>query len=73
MIKVGKYDILIVEGKQIALIVNKTRIVLEMNPRQRELEARQMKESNMSIEKRIEKEKNYCQILVGKYFEGSYR
>ena len=52
-IKVGKIsdkdDILTVEEKRIALIVNKTKIIINMPPRQRELEARWLKESNMRI------------------------
>ena len=46
-IKVGKiskkYEILIVEEKQISLIGNKTNRILETTPRQRELEAIQLK------------------------------
>ena len=72
LMKVGKIsgqdDILTVKEKQIELIVNKTKSSLEMTPRQRELEARQMKKSNMSIEKRIEKEKKLLSDIGGKIF-----
>ena len=44
-----------------------------MTPRQRELEAKRFKASKMWIKKQIEIYKNSCQILVGKYVEGSYR
>ena len=58
MIKVGKvsekYDILIVEGKLIALIGKETKIILEMTPGQRELETRLLKASKRRIKKRIE-------------------
>ena len=47
----GQDDILTVKEKQIELIVNKTKSSLEMTPRQRELEARRLKASNIWINK----------------------
>ena len=59
VIKVGKIsekdDILTVEGKQAVLIGSKTQRRIEMNPRQRDLEARHLKASKMWIMKGIEK------------------
>ena len=56
-LKVGKVcdkdDILTVQEKIVALIDNKTNRRLEMNPRQRELEARWLKVSKMCIKKLI--------------------
>ena len=69
----GKYDILIVEEKRVSLIVNKTKIILEMTTWERDIYARRLKSSKMRIKKRIEKENSYFHILVGKYFEASYR
>ena len=37
-----------------------------MTPRQRELEEIRLKAAKMWVKKKIEKESNYCQILVGK-------
>ena len=77
MIKVGinscKYDILTVEEKRVALIVDDTKISLEMTPYQRELEERCLRASKMWIKKLIEEDNNYCQILMGKYVEDYYR
>ena len=68
-----KYNILTVEEKQVALIRNRIKISLERNPVQRELKKICLKAPKMRIMKRTEKENNYCQILVEKYVEGSYR
>ena len=60
-LKVGnigaKDDILTVQQKQVAHIVNKTKISLEMTPRQRELGARRLKSRNMRTRKQIYEEK----------------
>ena len=49
----GKYDILKVEEKQVALIENKTKWVLKMTQWQGELEARLLKAVKMRITKQI--------------------
>ena len=51
----GKCDILKVEENRIFLIGNETRKSLEMTLKQREIEAIQMKASNMRVKTRIEK------------------
>ena len=60
-LKVGKistkYGILTVQEKKVAHDINKIKIILEMNPWKIEVEARRLKESNMSIDKQMEKEK----------------
>ena len=60
MIKVEKirekHDILTVEEKWIALILIKTKIIIEITPTQRYLGTRQLKASSMRIIKHIEKE-----------------
>ena len=53
----GKYDILPVEEKSVALIRNNIKRILEMKKWQRELEAIWLKAVKMHIKKRIEKEK----------------
>ena len=61
MVNVGKVsdkdDILTVEEKRIPFIGNKTKRILETNPKKRELEAIRLKASKIRIKKRIEKEK----------------
>ena len=54
---IEKDDILTVEERLISLIVNMTKMNLEITPSQIELEARRLKASNMRIAKFIEKEK----------------
>ena len=53
VLKVGKtgvkYDILIVQEKQLARIVNNKKITLEMNTWKREVEARWLKEFSMRM------------------------
>ena len=70
VIKVGtvseKDDILTVEEIRIPLIGNGTKIILEMTPEQIELEARQLKVSNMRIKKKIEEEKELLSYIGGK-------
>ena len=51
----GKYDILTVEEKEVVLIEDTKKIILEMTPRKRELEAIWLKASKMQIKERIEK------------------
>ena len=51
----AKDDILTVQQKQIARRVNKTKIILEINLQQIEIEARRLKAENMQTKKRIEK------------------
>ena len=69
----GEYDILTVKEKLAWLIGNKTNLHPEMNPLQRELKTRQLKTPKIRIKKKLKKKNNYCQILVGKYVESSYR
>ena len=54
---IEKNDILIAEDKLISFIVDKTKRILYMNPRQIQLDAGRLKTSKMRIKKRIEKEK----------------
>ena len=58
MIKIGeicnKYDILIIQEKRVALIGNKTDIILEMVPQKIELEAGLLKAAIIRINKMIE-------------------
>ena len=68
-----KYDILTFKEKWIAFIGCRIKRKLEIIPRQRELEVIWLKASKTGIKKQIENKKNYFQILVGKYVEGSYR
>ena len=77
MIKVGeingKYYILTVEQKRVALIGNNTKRGLEITPWKRELEARFLNSSKIQIKKQLKNKNNYCPILVVKYVESSYR
>ena len=69
----GKEDILTIEEIQVDPIVNKTKRNLAMTPRQIELEKRRLKATKIWIKKKSEKEKEFCQILIEKYVEGSYK
>ena len=59
VIKIGeicnKYDILTLQEKRVALIGNKTNIILEMAPQKIELEALLLKAATIRINKMIEK------------------
>ena len=70
MIKVGKIveknDILTVEDKRVSLFGNKTKISLEMTPRQRDSEARRLKASKMYIKELIEKGNDILSDICGK-------
>ena len=61
VLKVGRIStknyILTVPEKQPARIGNKTKIILEITPYQREIEVWQLKASKMRMEKRVKKEK----------------
>ena len=61
VLKVGRIStknyILTVQEKQQARIGNKTKIILEITPYQREIEVWQLKASKMRMEKRVKKEK----------------
>ena len=45
----GKYEILTVEENQISLIGNNTKRILEMNPKEIDVEVRRLKASKMRI------------------------
>ena len=55
--EISENDVLRFREKQQAYGDKKTKISLEMNPYQRELEARQLKAINMRMKKQIEKGK----------------
>ena len=62
----GKSDILTVEDKRIALIINKTKISLGMTPIQIQIEAGRLKAAKIRFKNKTEKDKDYFQIMVGK-------
>ena len=76
MIKIGgicnKYDILTIQEKRVALVGNKTKIILEMVPQKIELEARLLKAATIRINKMIEKKWIIVRYWWGNV-EGSYK